>query len=112
MHGDHPAEAIIESILPFSRYIQRLVESEPELLAELKEGLQRPFLRAEMQAFLNADCNIANDEEGLHRVLRGLRKRVMLRLATRDLGGLASLVEVMATMTDLAELAISFALEH
>ncbi|SEP16004.1 bifunctional [glutamate--ammonia ligase]-adenylyl-L-tyrosine phosphorylase/[glutamate--ammonia-ligase] adenylyltransferase [Nitrosovibrio sp. Nv6] len=112
MHGDHPAGAIIESILPFSRYIQRLVESEPELLAELKEGLQRPFLREEMQAFLDADCNIANDEEALHSVLRSLRKRVMLRLATRDLGGLASLVEVMATMTDLAELAISFALGH
>ena len=33
-----------------------------------------------MQAFLNANSNIANDEAGLNRILRHLRKRVMLRL--------------------------------
>ncbi len=112
MHADHPAEKIIESILPCSRYVQRLLEGEPELLTELRQNMQHPFLREEMQAFLNANSNIANDEAGLNRILRSLRKRVMLRLVTRDLGGLADLAEVMMSMTDLAEITIDSALER
>lgn len=112
MHRDHPSREIIEAVLPFSRYIQRLAESEPALVGELGQTLGRPFGREEMQAFLNAESGAGNDEAGLHGLLRSLRKRVMLRLATRDLGGLASFAEVVTTMTDLAELAIGFALER
>lgn len=112
MHADHPAEKIIEFILPCSRYVQRLLESEPELLTELRQNVRYPFLREEMQAFLNATPDAANDEAGLNSILRRLRKRVMLRLAARDLGGLAELAEIMASMTALAETTICFALEH
>ena len=38
-----------------------------------------------------------------------LRKRVMLRIIARDLGGLATLEEVMSTITSLADIAISTA---
>ena len=51
MHTDPSATEIIERILPFSRYVYRLLESEPELLAELKQNLKSPFLREDMQAF-------------------------------------------------------------
>ena len=112
MHADHPAKKIIEFILPCSRYVQRLLESEPELLTELRQNVRHPFLREEMQAFLNATPDAANDEAGLNSILRGLRKRVMLRLAVRDLGGLAELAEIMASMTALAETTIRFALER
>ena len=112
MHADHSPEEIIESILPCSRYVQRLLESEPELLAELRLNVDRPFFREEMQAFLNANADVASDEAGLNRILRCLRKRVMLRLVARDLGALADLGEVMMSMTDLAEIAIGFALER
>lgn len=112
MHDDHPAPELIEALLPFTRYAQRLVESEPALLTELRQGVQRPFRREEMRAFLNADPSAGNDEAELYKVLRGLRKRVMLRLAMRDLGGWANLDEVMVTMTEMAELTIGFALKH
>ncbi|MBA4143225.1 MAG: bifunctional [glutamate--ammonia ligase]-adenylyl-L-tyrosine phosphorylase/[glutamate--ammonia-ligase] adenylyltransferase [Nitrosospira sp.] len=112
MHPDRPAEVIIDSILSLSRYARHLLESQPELRADLTQSLQRPFLGDEMQAFLNANFNVPKDEPGLERVLRSLRKRVMLRLASRDLGGLADLPEVMKTMTDLAEAAIAFALKY
>jgi [glutamine synthetase] adenylyltransferase / [glutamine synthetase]-adenylyl-L-tyrosine phosphorylase len=113
-HTTHPsAEATLEHILPFSRYVQRLLGSEPHLRAYLLENLQRPFLREEMHAFMKAACaGTTLDETCLHSLLRKLRKRVILRLATRDLAGMADLAEVMTTMTDLAELAICFALEH
>jgi [glutamine synthetase] adenylyltransferase / [glutamine synthetase]-adenylyl-L-tyrosine phosphorylase len=112
MHADHPTDKIIESILPCCRYAQRLLQSEPELRAELRQNMQYPFLREEMQAFLNAGAHTAKDEAGLDSILRRLRKRVMLRLAARDLGGVADLAEVMRSMTDLAEITIGLALER
>jgi len=113
MPTDQPStEEIILGILPFSRYAQRLLESEPGLRAELLQNLHTPFLKEEMQAFLQAASAAANDEAGLHSVLRRLRKRVMLRLIARDLAGLADLAEVMTGMTALAEVTIGFALEH
>ena len=47
------------------------------------------------------------DEPVLKRALRDLRKRVMLRVIARDLGGLATLDEVVATVTALADIAIA-----
>ena len=112
MHADRRGEKIIDSILPYSRYLQRLLESEPELLPDLEQGLHKPFLRDEMLAYLDASSSNTNDEAGLRYVLRRLRKRVMSRLAVRDLRGLGDLAEVMTSMTDLAEVTIASALEH
>ncbi|ARO88557.1 glutamine-synthetase adenylyltransferase [Nitrosospira lacus] len=110
MHADHPHEKIIEAVLPCSRYVQHLLKSEPGLLTELRQNLKYAIFREEMQAFLDASVGAANDEAGLNNLLRSLRKRVMLRLIVRDLGGLADLAEVMMSMTDLAETVIDFAL--
>ena len=106
------AEKKIRSILTFSRYAQRLLESEPELWAELIQNMQHPFPREKMQAYLNAYPNVANDENALHSALRNLRKRVMLHLVARDLSGSADLSEVMMSMSNLAEVTICFALER
>jgi glutamate-ammonia-ligase adenylyltransferase len=112
MHVDRPAAEIVQSALPLSRYAQRLLESEPELLAELEQNVRQPFLREQMQAFLFTQSVEANDEARLLGTLRSLRKRVLLRVAIRDLSGLADLTEVMAGMTNLAEETIRFALER
>ena len=112
MHSSITAEEIIDSILPFSRYLRYSLESDPALWDELAQRLHHPLLKEEMQAFLNTNSSATDSEEGLKGVLRKLRRRTMLRLAARDLAGLADLREVMETMTDLAEVAISFALEH
>jgi glutamate-ammonia-ligase adenylyltransferase len=111
MHPDHPA-TLVDSILPYSRYAQRLLTSEPELRVELERNLERPFLAAEMRQFLDANAATSDDEAGLQRILRSLRKKVMLRLLARDLSGLGDLAEVMRSMTDLGEIAIRFALER
>jgi glutamate-ammonia-ligase adenylyltransferase len=112
----HPAasspDVILASSLPFSRYAQRILESEPARKAELLQALQSPFSRKEMQAFLDAHSQQIATEENLHRVLRDLRKQVMLRLAMRDISGEADLSEVMSSMTALAEVTINFALKY
>src|SRR3970040_2017989 len=88
-----------------SRYVKRLLEAEPAL--ELDAGTGQPFSAAEMRAFLPAQPSA--DDDALGRSMRALRKRVMLRLIARDLGGRATLAEVMATTTALAEVAITHA---
>ncbi len=87
-----------------SRYATRLLDSDAEMLPWLRENHATACGTAEMVAWL--DAMPAADELSLSRALRMLRKRVMLKLLARDLGGLATLDEVMSTMTALAELAL------
>ncbi len=90
-------EAAFARTLRFSRYVERLVHARPGLADELRAEGHQPFSRAAMLAALEG----APEETGSR--LRGLRARVMARLAHRDLNGLADLDEVFATMTALAE---------
>jgi glutamate-ammonia-ligase adenylyltransferase len=108
---DNFTEEKIRSSLTFSRYAQRILESEPGLWAELMDNIQQPFQRERMQTYLNTFPNAAIDKSSLYNALRNLRKRVMLHLVARDLSGLADLSEVMACMTNLAEVTICFSLK-
>lgn len=90
--------------LGLSRFAQRLLEARPALAAELADPA--PFTRAEMQNALGGGA----DDSALQRSLRELRNRVLLRVMARDLSGRADLDEVCATMSDLAEVAVSRAL--
>lgn len=112
----HPAnnftEKRIRSSLTFSRYAQRILESEPELWEEIKHNMQHAFPKEKMQAYLNTYPRATTDKSALHSALRNLRKRVMLHLVVRDLSGLADLSEVITSMTNLAEITICFSLER
>jgi glutamate-ammonia-ligase adenylyltransferase len=108
---DNFTEEKIRSSLTFSRYAQRILESEPGLWAELMDNIQQPFQREKMQTYLNTFPNAAIDKSSLYNALRNLRKRVMLHLVARDLSGLADLSEVMVCMTNLAEVTICFSLK-
>jgi len=98
--------SVLQRALRCSRYVQRLLDSDStgELLPWLQTHYAQPCNAAEMQAWL--DAMPVTDEDSLSRALRRLRKYVMLKLLTRDLGGLADLGEVMSCMTALAELAV------
>lgn len=109
--GNTP-DAILATVLPFSRYVQRILDSEPARKIALLKELQLPFRRTAMQAFLDSQSKNITTEEILHCVLRDLRKQVMLRLTLRDISGQADLAEVMSSMTELAEVTINFALKY
>lgn len=100
---------LLDNTLPHSRYLQRTLSAEPALKDMVLQSLQHTFSKQEMLKFLQNAA--ATNEAELHRLLRQLRKRVMLRLAARDLAGLAALSEVMLTMTTLAETTIRFSLD-
>lgn len=91
-----------------SRYIHRLLEAEPMLLDWLQSNYSTPCTAVEIKQWL--DLTSFDSEEELSQVLRHLRKRVMLKILIRDLGGLTELSEVMQAMTALAELTVQTAL--
>ncbi len=94
--------------LRFSRFARRLLAAKPAFAAEAGEAAVSPWRPAAMRAFLDARANA--DPVELASGLRELRARVLLRTAARDLAGLASLDEVVATMSDLAEVVLETAL--
>ena len=101
-------DALILRAGKLSRFARRLLVAEPGLLPAASVSL--PFGAKEMRARLAAS-NTASDA-ALMRALRDLRKRVILRVIARDLGGLATLDEVMTTVTALADIAIAAAVAH
>src|SRR3989338_5681014 len=94
-----------------SRYARHLLQAEPALLDWLQGNYATPCNREEMLALLQQAGLAPNNETGLDeawlsRAVRGLRKRVMVKLILRDINGLADLDEVMHAMTALAEVCI------
>ncbi len=88
--------AALERTRRLSQYVSRVTEARAGVAAELESRGARPWSRDEIRAGL---CS----GEDLGSRLRSVRERVMVTLAHRDLNGLASLDEVFATMTALAE---------
>jgi [glutamine synthetase] adenylyltransferase / [glutamine synthetase]-adenylyl-L-tyrosine phosphorylase len=93
--------------IALSRYAERMLGARPELAAELRPDT--PFGREAIVAALAGAAG--DDEAAFKRRLRRLRQRVLLRTMARDLEGGAPLEEVCGTMSDLAELQISAALD-
>ncbi len=89
-----------------SRFAARVLAVRPELAAELRSPV--PFTRAEMLNAVEADA----DEAAFKQRLRRLRERVLMRVMARDLIAHASLDEVCATMSDLAEVSIAATLDR
>lgn len=100
--------ALLEKTARLSRFAARVLSRDSALLNRYDLGA--PIGPDVMRQYLaNQDIG---DSTKLHRALRRLREVVMLHSMARDLGGLATLEEVTATMTALAEVAITFALPH
>lgn len=107
-------EMRVRHALQCSPYLQRLLYSDAALLPELLDTLHTPWSEQGMRDWLSrqAEQKLVSDEAHLKRQLRKLRQRVMLRLITRDLSGLADLQEVMQVTSSLAEVTIQSALQH
>ena len=104
--GDCPADfdRVLQTAMRDSHYARRLLTSDSALRDWLQEHYATPCEASEMSGWL--DALPMHDEAAMASSLRQLRKRVMLKLIARDLGGLADLDEVMSAMTALAELCV------
>src|SRR5271165_603835 len=105
----HPQSALMDlaEALEFSRYAARLKSAQPELVAHLVATVDQPLALENYQHELTA----ADDSVALATALRRLRQRVVLATLLRDLTGRADLTEVCSTMTRLAEMAITAAVD-
>jgi glutamate-ammonia-ligase adenylyltransferase len=99
-----------QAVLAWSRFAARLLAARPALAAEVEQAAGGTWHAAAMREFLAA--RDTDDDARLAGALRELRARVWLRVAARDLGGLAPLAEVVGTMSDLAEVALAAAHRH
>ncbi|MDE1989076.1 MAG: bifunctional [glutamate--ammonia ligase]-adenylyl-L-tyrosine phosphorylase/[glutamate--ammonia-ligase] adenylyltransferase [Betaproteobacteria bacterium] len=99
----------------FSRYAARLIDAgtlPPDLLrAFTQQAWTRPALVQRLDQLLNAEPAPPDAQQALMRALRRLRQEVLLSIMARDLDGRASLTEVTAGMTLLAEVSLCAAIE-
>ena len=104
---------ILEPALAWSGALRRKVDGRPEFGTWLEQAAQEPVTaRRVREWFLElggvpASARAAMEPAQLRPVLRRLRQRVFFTLAVRDIGGVASLQEVVAAMTHLADFAVS-----
>ena len=97
-----------QSALTHSRYLRQLLDARPEIVEWLAEHARQAVDADLMRRFISAETVI--NDESLKRTLRRLRQRVMAALIVRDVSGLASLAEVVETMTQLADVSTNYAL--
>ncbi len=106
----HPEGTVIEKALLYSPPTLDLIERDPDQLMFLTAFLHTRWDEKQMFDILNGYS--VEDIESLKRALRKLHNQVALRLMARDTGGLADFDEITATNTRMAELAITFSLNH
>ena len=101
--------AYVRHALLCSPFVTRLFTKDATLVSDLLANLHLEYQLADMELFI-AQQNIV-DEISLKSALRRLRQQVMVRIIVRDLNQLASLDEVLRTVSHLAELAIKTAIK-
>src|SRR3954470_7224849 len=89
-------DAAFDRTRRLSPFVRRVAQARPAVVEALQARGDRPWRREEIAARLGPGDDLGSR-------LRQLREQVMVTLAHRDLNGLASLDEVFATMTALAD---------
>jgi glutamate-ammonia-ligase adenylyltransferase len=109
---DHPDTLLPPewlAALTHSRYLRQLLEARPEITNWLIDHADRALDSELMVEFLHGEA--AKDDDGLKRLLRRLRQRIMAALIVRDIGGQLSLAQVVEAMTQLADVTTNRALD-
>jgi [glutamine synthetase] adenylyltransferase / [glutamine synthetase]-adenylyl-L-tyrosine phosphorylase len=96
-----------------SDYVATWVARHPEAFGGLLASgdLDRGYGSGELAGQLASALAGIGDEAGLHRALRHLRHREMVRIIWRDIGGLAPLEETLEDLTELADCCIRQSLD-
>ncbi|RTL16651.1 MAG: bifunctional glutamine synthetase adenylyltransferase/deadenyltransferase, partial [Rhodocyclaceae bacterium] len=93
-----------------SRYLSRMLDSQPWLAEALAASIERPLAEADLQRFVAAREVLHGGGDGaLRPALRQLRIWTLCHLIVRDLALAAPLAEITETMTVLAEVALRHA---
>ena len=104
---------LLVRVVASSDFVTRVLSGVPEFLDEILAtgGLLPPRKMGEIRHSVEEAGRLATDRESLGRALRTLRQKEIARIGWRDLIGAAPLKEVVATLSELADAAISAALD-
>ncbi|MHB8742218.1 MAG: bifunctional [glutamate--ammonia ligase]-adenylyl-L-tyrosine phosphorylase/[glutamate--ammonia-ligase] adenylyltransferase [Sulfuricaulis sp.] len=105
--------AALAKVFAGSDFVARTCVQHPQVLCDLIESrdLFRRYGEGELTRRVTHALADVVDETALKARLRVLRRREMVRVAWRDLAGLADLNEVMATLSELADGCVHQALD-
>lgn len=94
-----------------SPFLVNLMYKDPDTIRWLflENGIDLARSFDEIQGTLESSVNESTDFTALQRELRRFKRREILRIAARDLNGLAPLEEVMAELSDLASSSLELA---
>ena len=106
-------ESRLCAVVAFSDFAAESLIRDPALLAGLQAAglLDRPAGPGELAARLDAFLQETPDAENLALRLRRFRRQEMVRIAWRDLAGLAELSETTADLSELAEACLERSLD-
>lgn len=99
----------LETTLAASPYLQNQLERHPEWLQPL--ATTKPYTEGELINTIATEITAIEDEATLMSQVRQIRHRETVRIAWRDLNGLAGLTEVMRDVSDLADALVGSVLD-
>lgn len=99
----------LEQVQQWSPFVEQKIQRFPDLIEAA--SWQESWADGELYQRVYQQVINVVDEEGLKAQLRQVRNWQMGRIAIRDLSGLASLQEVMLTMSDLADALVASTLD-
>ena len=101
----------IDFIGAHSGYLSRLLELHPDVMAAFLQGDAEGYCRA-LIAEISARCTEDAKPEQARAYLRQMKQRISLMVALADISGLWRLTEVTHTLSDFADMCVSYALEQ
>lgn len=110
---DGELQAALVAVLAASDFVAESFARDPALLQDLAaEDLRRRYDEGEFARRVGASLAQVEAPAELESRLRQLRRREMVRIAWRDLGGAADLAETLADLSALADACVQGALGH
>ncbi len=103
-------DEVAAHVLAASEFVAESLVREPGLPAAMAERLGRAQAPGELRGRLEAALEGVAGEDELGLRLRRVRRAEMVRIAWRDLGGLAELSETLEDLTELADACVDAAL--
>ena len=111
---DPGREARRKAVWEASEYVAITAARHPEDFAALLTAgdLDRTYLPGELARRVTVAIQGASDEPALHKALRVLRRREMMRIIWRDIAAVAPLSETLEDLSELADICIQGALDR
>lgn len=104
-------QKLLQKACSVSHYVTRVTNINPDWTSELLSQIDQPLDTEVFQRWQSQFANPSSDEE-FNSQLRQLRRKMMVHLIIRDVNDLASLDEVVTSVTRFAEFTVSSALTY